>query len=208
MNRFAFLVLLCLIPVTFLKAQDISFSANGGYLFGDRFKIWGGRAQIVGEWAFMGTAGVEIGGGSSAEITYLFQQTRAKADLYVPQTSLDEPIQMHYILLGASQYRGVGEGFSLGGGGKIGLVVMSPQKQSLEDIVKLAFGLQGGAKYMFNENVGLQFSANLFFPVTDVGGYLWWSPGTGSQVGVDSRIPFLQFGMFGGIILKTSQSKN
>lgn len=205
MPRFRIALLLLFFSVNGLFAQDISLNVNGGYLFGDRFKISGGKAQILGNWAFMGTAGVEIGNGRSAELSYLWQETRGKADLYAQQVNLEEAIQMHYILVGASQYQDLGEGFSVGGGAKMGLMVLAPRKQSLEDIVKLAFGVQGGMKYMFSPGMGVQFSANLFFPVTDVGGYLWWSPGSGTQAAISSRIPFAQFGLFGGLIVKPTQ---
>lgn len=59
----------------------------------------------------MGTAGVEIGNGRLAELTYLWQETRGKADLYAQPVILEEAIQIHYILVGASPHQDVGEGF-------------------------------------------------------------------------------------------------
>ncbi|HMM12290.1 MAG TPA: hypothetical protein PKE03_09390, partial [Bacteroidales bacterium] len=68
-----------------------------------------------------------------------------------------------------------------------------------------AVGLEGGMRYMFNPGMGVKLSANVFFPLLDVGSFLWWSSGGGTQVGVNSSIPFAQFGLFGGIIVKPAQ---
>jgi hypothetical protein len=62
--------------------------------------------------------------------------------------------------------------------------------------------INGGVKYFFTPGVGQRLQADLTFPVTNVGGSLWWSPGSGTSVGVSSYVPFLQFGFTGGLVLK------
>ncbi|MBK9291939.1 MAG: hypothetical protein IPM52_09980 [Bacteroidetes bacterium] len=205
MHHRLFLLFLFFISSSVSYAQMITLNVNGGYLFGDRFNVSGGKAKIEGQWATMGIIAADIGQDRTAEIAYLWQETIGKLDFYNAQTSLNEAINMHYILVGASQHFETSENLSFSLGSRIGLMVLAPRKPMLEDIVKFAVGFQAGSRLMVNSGMGVQFSANLFFPVTDIGGYLWWSPGSGSQIGLSSRIPFAQFGMFGGIIIIPSQ---
>ena len=85
-----FFGLIMLFQLKGVVAQHIYLNVNGGYLFGDKFSIQGGKARIYGDWSFSGTAGLEIGKGRSAEISYLWQQTRGKTSLAFPQNDLDD----------------------------------------------------------------------------------------------------------------------
>lgn len=69
-------------------------------------------------------------------------------------------------------------------------------------MTRFAVGLNVGGAYYFTEQLGLRIQANLNAPVTDIGANLWWSPGSGIDVGVSSYTPVLQFGFTGGLVVR------
>ena len=96
----------------------------------------------------------------------------------------------------------VNEKVTLFSGLKLGAVIIASKKDAFDNVTKFAVGLNAGAKYFMTEKLGLRVQANLNFPVTDVGGSLWWSPGSGLDAGVSSYTPVLQFGFTGGLVFK------
>jgi hypothetical protein len=78
--------------------------------------------------------------------------------------------------------------------------IYAPKLHTRDNITKFAAGISGGFKYALNNNIGLRLQANLNFPIIDAGASLWWSPGSGVDVGVSSYTPIMQFGFTGGLV--------
>lgn len=184
-------------------AQGLQLYPFAGYTFADRFPISGGTARIGDGFTYGGALAFVVSDYYAVELKY----SRMDADVsaYSPYNNIDiygEPVSLNYILLGGSKLFPVSEEAILFSGLNLGVGIMGSKDDTFNTITKFAAGINAGVKYFFTKSAGIRLQANLDFPVTDVGGSLWWSPGSGTQVGVSSYVPFLQFGFTGGLVLK------
>lgn len=199
MKKTILLAALSVILTQLTIAQNIQFTPVAGYSFCDKFHFYQGNAKIGDGFTYGGYLSFGINRHVALELSYIRQDCDAYAYSDYHNISLNEPISSNYILLGASKLFSMSEEMTLFTGGGFGMGIYSGKTAEIGSITKFAVGLNGGMKYLFTDVFGIRLQANLFFPVTDLSGSLWWGPG-GTSVGVSSRIPFVQFGFTGGFI--------
>ncbi len=183
-----------------VNSQSIDVFAFSGYTFADKFPISGGSAKIHGGHTFGGSVSYNLSEYYAFEILYSRQESRATAYSSYLNIDTDEPISVNYILAGGNRLAPISDQASFYGGVKLGAVVYAAKLNTRDNITKFAAGLSGGFKYALNNNIGLRLQANLNFPIIDAGASLWWSPGSGVDVGVSSYTPIMQFGFTGGLV--------
>jgi hypothetical protein len=200
MKKIILLICITILTTTLIKAQDFQFTPFAGYTFADKFKIDRGNARIGGGFTYGGILSYVIHESIAIELTYSRQDCDASAYSDYYEIDVWGPISANYIYLGGSKLLQLNEDMFLFTGTNVGMGIYSGKDNSTSSTTKFAVGLNGGLKYFFSDKVGLRLQANLNFPITDIGGGLWWGIGSGPSVGLTSRIPFLQFGFSGGLV--------
>jgi opacity protein-like surface antigen len=195
-----------LISITFLLSTLINHAqlevAGGyGYTFGARAPILGGNARISDGSLFHFGLNY-LYEDYSIEISYNYQELIGSARSSFWNFDVRDNIRINYILLGGNRHFDVSDKLILYSGLKAGILNISSIQDNFRSRTKLALGLNGGARYFITDNLGCKLQFQLFFPITDVGASLWWSPGGGTSVGVTSSSPFAQFGTFMGLFYR------
>lgn len=202
MKKILFLISMFLLLNVNSFSQGLSIFVHSGYTFGDRFPVYGGTGKIYDGHTYGGAINYEISDFYAIEISYSRQDSRVTAVSSSLLQAIDEPLSSNYILGGVNRQLKVSDEATLYGGLKLGAVIYSTSGSRFDAVTRFAVGLNAGAKYMFAEKIGLRIQANLNSPVTDIGSSLWWSPGSGVNVGVSSYTPILQFGFTGGLVFQ------
>lgn len=182
-----------------LNAQKLQIAPFAGYTFADKFRFDRGNARIGDGFTYGGTLSLLLRNSTSVNLTYSRQDCDfyAFSDYY--DIDIDGRISANYIFLGASEMYNVSNEFSLFAGSNVGMAVYSGQSRDLETKTHFAVGFNAGLNYFFTEQVGIRLQGTLNFPITNLDAVFWWGTG-GSSVGVSSRVPFLQFGLLGGLV--------
>ncbi len=205
MKKHFIITILLLSSLLTVRAQSIDIFAFSGYTFADKFPITGGSAKIHDGHTFGGSVSYNLSEYYAFEIMYSRQESRATAFSKYQNIDTDEPISVNYILAGGNRLASISEQASFYGGIKLGAVVYAAKLNTRDNITKFAAGLSGGFKYTFSKHIGLRLQANLNFPIVDAGASLWWSPGSGVDVGVSSYTPIMQFGFTGGLVFNLAK---
>ncbi len=202
MKKLILLAILSFVATGAVVAQQVELFVHSGYTFGDKFPLSGGRGKIYDGHTYGGLLSVEISDFYAIELAYSRQDSRVLAISDYLGLDVDEKVSVNYILAGGNRLMKVNKKVTLFSGLKLGAVIIAAKKEAFENVTKFAVGLNAGAKYFMTETIGLRVQANLNFPVTDIGGSLWWSPGSGLDAGVSSYTPVLQFGFTGGLVFR------
>jgi hypothetical protein len=202
MIRFFILTAITFISHQLLSAQSYEFSLNSGYTFGDRFDVTGGRGKIEEGHTYGASFTYLPDDDLGIEILFTRQDTRGRVNSSFLGLNIDEPIAVNYLLVGGTKMYHLNDKASFFSGLKIGAVVISSKRDAFNNITRFAAGFNGGFKYLFTEQFGFRAQANLSLPITDVGGYLFWNPSTGTSVGVTTATPIVQLGFLGGFYFK------
>lgn len=181
-------------------SQHLEIFVHSGYSFADKFPIDGGRGKMEAGHTYGGSLGYQLGEEYIIEVSYMRQDADVKA--YSTYFSLDvnEPVNVSYIFAGGNRLFPIDEKFNLFTGARLGAFLLNFKDSSYDNITRFAVGVNAGLKYLITPQLGIRAQANLNFPITDVGANLWWSPGSGVDVGVESYTPLLQFGFTGGLV--------
>jgi len=86
-------------------------------------------------------------------------------------------------------------------GAGVGLMVATPERNSLDTAYRFAFTLQGGLKIELTEKVGLKLRAAMLAPMQWGSGGLFCSTGSGCNVGVGASTTILQGEFSGGVLV-------
>jgi hypothetical protein len=184
------------------KAQSIEFTPLAGYTFGDKVNFSGGTAHISDGFTYGGAFTFLADRYNALEISYTRQDPTVTANYGLNSiTNVNEPVGMNYILIGGQRIMPTSDQVNFFGGLNMGLGIMGSKNNTFNTITKFDFGFDLGLKYFFNEKVGLRLQANINFPVTAMGGTMWWGTG-GSGYGVTSYVPIVQFAFMGGLVFK------
>lgn len=183
-------------------SQDFKVFAHSGYTFGDKFPIYGGSGKIYDGHTFGGSLAYEISPVYEIEFSYTYQDSRIVVQSVASNVDINSTASINYFLIGTNRILPVSEKFELSGGIKIGAVSYASKEDDFNNVTKFAVGLNAGMSYFISPVVGLRLQANLNFPVIDVGANLWWGSGSGTNVGVSSYSPIIQFGFAGGLVFK------
>lgn len=202
MKKVIVIAIFSFIAASSVMAQQLELFVHSGYTFGDKFPLSGGRGKIYDGHTYGGLLSVDISDFYAIELAYSRQDSRVLAISDYLGLDVDEKVSVNYILAGGNRLMKVNEKVTLFSGLKLGAVIIASKKDAFDNVTKFAVGLNAGAKYFMTEKLGLRVQANLNFPVTDVGGSLWWSPGGGLDAGVSSYTPVLQFSFTGGLVFK------
>jgi len=200
-------LLLFLFLLTCLEGISQSFEITpfSGYTFDHSFPIYGGRAKLGGGQTFGGMLGFQIQENIELETFYSYQSGTSTARSSSIQGDVRTNNSAHYILIGANRLFSNSSQVTFFSGLKMGAGILSFQNNEFNDISRFAVGINGGMKYFASDRVGLRLQANLMMPISNVGGSLWWSPGSGTSVGLSSFSSVIQFGFTGGIVFRLSK---
>ncbi len=200
-NRLLLSFLLSL-SVFLLNAQSLDLTVFSGYTFADKLPIEGGRAKIYGGHSFGTALTYYLNSHYSVELFYNRIESRVTVSSDLLGSDIDERISTNYILAGSNRILPLNDRASILGGLKIGAVVFAPYKNDANNNTYFAAGINGGFQYLFTDKVGIKLQANAMFPITDVGASLWWSAGSGPEVGVSSGSSLIQIGLNGGLVFR------
>jgi len=197
-------VFLGLLVAFLLPAQAQHFDVYGfsGFTFGDRFPIFGGDAKIFEGHTYGGGLSYALSDYYEIDFTYSRQDSRVTAFSSFANVDVDEDVVVNYFLIGGHRMLPLGEAVSTYGGLKAGWVTFGSPQNNFDNITRFAVGLNAGAKLMLSEVIGFRLNASLNLPVSDVDTELWWSSGSGTNVGLSSSTPFAQFGLTGGLLVR------
>lgn len=191
--------------LSFASAQQLDLFLFTGHTFGHRFPISGGSAKLFGGHTFGGSLSYNLNEYYAFEAIFSRQNSRATA--FSPSSGLDVNAKMssNFFLLGGNRLMPISEKAIFHAGMKLGTVIYAAKLNAFDPITKFAAGVGGGFRYIISDQLALRAQANLNFPITDVGANLWWSPGGGTSIGVQTYTPIVQFGFTGGIMLSLNR---
>jgi hypothetical protein len=185
-------------------AQGVEITPFAGYCFGDKFPIEGGEVKFSGGASYGGKLAFIANEKIALELTY----NRINSDgnvhsVYLPvdKNNTSGPVNTNYFLVGASRLFPLDE-VTLFAGLDLGGVFLLAPNSDFKSTTSFAAGVNAGAKYFFNDRIGLRGQATLLFPVTSMGTSYWWDPVNGGGTGTTSNVPLLQFGFTAGLIYK------
>jgi hypothetical protein len=183
-----------------LNAQKLQLAPFAGYTFADKFRIDRGDARIGDGFTYGGTLSYMFRNSTSVGLTYSRQDCDFYAFSDYHDIDVDGEISANYIFIGANEMYNVTSELALFAGSNVGMAVYSGKTRDLDTKkTHFAVGFNLGMDYFFTEKTGIRLQGNLNFPITNLDAVFWWGSG-GSSVGVSSRVPFLQFGLLGGLV--------
>lgn len=186
-------------------SQELDLYMFSGHTFGHSFPISGGDARIFGGHTYGGSMSYNVSDYYAFELIFSRQNSRATAFSEQAGIDVDAKMSSNFILLGGNRLMPLNEKAIFHGGIKLGAVVYAARFNAFDPITKFAAGVGGGFRYILSNQVALRAQAHLNFPVTDIGASLWWSPGSGTSVGVAGYTPIIQFGFTAGVMLSLSR---
>lgn len=190
------------------KAQNVEVTPFTGYTFDHSFPIFGGNARLGGGQSFGGMLGFQVNEFYEIEGLYSFQNGKSTARSTAIQNTVNTETNANYILLGANRLFPTSSQLTFFTGGKIGAGILAFPNADYNTISRFTVGFNGGVKYFLSENIGIRAQANLMVPISDVGANLWWSPGSGTSVGLSGWSSVIQFGFTGAVIFRISKQAN
>ncbi|TVP44217.1 MAG: hypothetical protein EA341_16915 [Mongoliibacter sp.] len=205
MKKILFVPFLILISFFEVRAQAIEITPFTGYAFDHGFPILGGRARLGGGQTVGGMLNFSFNDFAEAEVMYSYQGGIGTANSTAFSRPVRERIQVHYAMVGYNRLFPASNQMALFTGLKVGTGTLASPENNFDSITRFTVGINGGMKYFFSDNVGLRLQANLMMPVSDVGANLWWSPGSGAQVGVGGFSSIIQFGLTGAVVIRLNQ---
>ena len=179
-----------------LKAQGISITGYGGYVFGDKVNFGNADANIKAS----GVWGVSIEGmnpyGNALELVYHYQSTDVPVTTYPGGNVINNgksSAVLSYVLLNFERYVHVGEKVMPYGGLGLGVLITSPQSSS--GYSYFAWDLKAGAKIKTNGKLGFKIQALLLSSTAATGtawynGYIYSTYSTLWQFGLEGGITF------------------
>lgn len=208
MKKYYFVFILGLLTIGQVKSQELEITPFTGYTFDHRFPIFGGNARLGGGQSFGGMLGFQVNEFYEIEGLYSFQNGKSTARSTAIQNTVNTETNANYILLGANRLFSTSSQLTLFTGGKIGAGILAFPNADYNTISRFTVGFNGGVKYFLSENIGIRAQANLMVPISDVGANLWWSPGSGTSVGLSGWSSVIQFGFTGAVIFRISNKNN
>lgn len=202
MKKLIALALMYLCLIFEINAQTIEITPFTGYTFNHGFPILGGRATLGGGQTFGGMIGFQLNDFFEIETLYSFQSGTSTARSTAIQGDVRARTNAHYAMIGGNRLFPVSSQMAFFSGLKVGAGILSFPNNEYRDISRFAVGINGGMKYFLSDNVGIRLQANLMMPISNVGANLWWSPGGGTQVGLNGWSSVIQFGFTGGMIFR------
>lgn len=205
MKKLFTLTLVLFLLIFELKAQSVEITPFTGYTFDHSFPIFAGRARLGGGQTFGGMLGFQVNDFLEIETLYSYQNGTSTARSTAIQNDVRTSTNAHYALIGANRLFPTSSQMAFFTGAKIGAAILSFPEGDYRDISRFAVGLNGGVKYFVSDNVGLRVQANLMMPISNVGASLWWSPGGGTQVGLNGWSSVIQFGFTGALVFRIAK---
>lgn len=202
MKKLFTLTLVLFLLIFDIKAQTVEITPFTGYTFNHGFPIVGGRATLGGGQTFGGMIGYQLSDFLEIETLYSYQSGTTTARSTAIQNDVRVTTNAHYALIGANRLFPTSSQMAFFTGMKIGAAILTFPNREYNDVNRFAVGINGGMKYFVSDKVGIRLQANLMMPISNVGANLWWSPGSGPQVGVGGWSSVVQFGFTGGLIFR------
>jgi hypothetical protein len=183
------------------RAQTWMVEGWGGYQFFGGVDATAGRLTVRDSPNAGGAISFGLDQGTRIQVFYLVQPTELRLRPWSTRTRENLfNINLHYVMGGVQHELDIGRRIIPYSGVMGGLVVMSPVTERYAAETRLAFGLQGGLRIPFNENLSLKTQAMLLFPVQWTGGNLFCGPG-GCSVGVSSGTTIIQLALNAGLCI-------
>lgn len=206
MRKYSILLVVLFVGILETSAQSVEITPFTGYTFDHSFPIRGGRATLGGGQTVGGLLGFKLSDLTEIEVLYSWQSGNSVARSTAIQSNVNTVTNANYILIGGNKLFPLNSQMTLFSGLKAGAGIVAFPNGDYRDISRFTVGLNGGMKYFFTEKVGVRVQANLMMPVSNAGANLWWSPGSGTQVGVNGWSSVIQFGFTGGLVFRLSQN--
>lgn len=188
-----------------IKAQSVEITPFTGYTFNHSLPIVGGRATLGGGQAWGGMLGFQLNELTEVEVLYSWQGGNSTARSTAIQSNVNTRTNANYIMVGSNRLFPLNPQMTLFSGLKAGAGILAFPNGDFNDVSRFSVGVNGGMKYFVSDNIGLRVQANLMMPISNAGANLWWSPGSGAQVGVGGWSSVVQFGFTGGLIFRIAK---
>lgn len=187
-----------------LSAQPQSFDIYGfsGYTFSDRFNITGGDAKVFGGFTYGGGLSYSIYDDYEVDISYFRLESRVTANSIYNNIDVDESVNMSWIVAGGHRLFSISDNLTTYSGLKFGVINYNSPLNKFPTITRFTAGVEGGAKLLLTDYLGLRFNMSLFMPISNINSGLWWSNTGGTSVSVSSSVPFVHFGLNGGVFVR------
>lgn len=196
------LILSLLVGTLVVYCQNLEFTVFSGYTFGDKFPIYEGRARIGDGHTYGGMLTVGLGDYNEIEIEYRRQDAVATAYSTYDNLNVSDPVSVNYITGGINRKYPVLDNMDVLTGMKIGAGWFASKDDYFSTITKFSVSLAAGMKYYVAPRIAIRIQGNLAVPIIRAGGSLWWSPGSGTSVGLSTWSPITQFGFTGGLVFR------
>lgn len=187
------------------QAEYVDISPLAGIHFGGRARFYEGDIRIDDAFSYGITLSAPVNWGVAGELSYSRSESLAR---FIPFRSGYEPaetkIATNYFMIGAMKELVEGSAIPFGGL-TLGVAWFDVKDPNINDVVRFAFSLNGGVKYMVSERVGLRVQGRLLFPVYFAGGGFYCGIGGGGSscgVSLGSGTSFIQGDISGGIIIR------
>lgn len=183
-------------------AQSVELTPLLGYTFRSTVNITNGEARIDDGFTYGGALTIAPSPYNAIEISYYRYETEATAySSYNGFVDVSTDVAVNYMLIGGQRLFPVNDKLTPFTGFNIGAGWLGSKDDSFSTITKFSMGFDAGVKIMVSEKVGLRLQTNFNFPITSVGGSMYWGSG-GSGVGLTGYVPIWSFGFNGGLIFK------
>jgi hypothetical protein len=183
-------------------AQSIELTPIAGYTFRSTVNITGGEARINDGFTYGGALTVNASPYNAVEISYYRYQTVAEAySSYSGFVTFEDDVAMNYMFIGGKRNFPASDKVTGFSGLNLGAGWLASQNDKFSTITKFAMGFDAGVKIMASEKVGIRLQTNFYFPITSVGGSIYWGSG-GGGVTTAAYVPIWSFGFNGGLIFK------
>lgn len=216
MKRIYLPVLMCLIIVSSIKAQEKRINLYGGYVFDDKFDSYYDaynyyNGKIKGGFQYGGGIEFMIRPDYGVELLYIGQSTTAPTTYYdyysliegVKTSTFD--VNLNYAMLaGSSHVQKEGSKVEGYGGFMLGALFIdakNPDNGNSNSGTKFAWGLRLGGNIWASDKVGVKIQAQLLSAVQSVGGSLYFGTG-GAGAGVSAYSSMLQFSLSSGLVFR------
>ena len=205
MKKLLVIILISVVSIFEIQAQGLEITPITGYTFPASYRITSGTARLGDGQNWGGNLGFALNDFMEIELSYNYMATRATASSPLISNRVDVRTNVHYAMIGANRLFPTSDAMTFFAGFKMGTGTLAFPDREYNNVTKFSWGIQGGMKYFATDRIGIRMQANLMMPVLAAGGSLWWSPGSGTAVGISTFSPIVQFGFTGGIIFRLQQ---
>ncbi len=199
-----FILAAALFGTLFCRAQSVELRPIAAYTFQETFPFSGGNVRINDGATYGAALGYVLQKKIDISLAYQIQSTTLDINRYPSfpgDKGNDASISFYQLGLSRNHLLPSTDKVIPYTGILLGVAYLNIKDDRYQDVTRAAFGLNAGAKIMFNERVGLNLFALLQSPISGLG--LTVSAGSGgASTGVSTYSYVMQFSLGGGLVFK------